>query len=84
MVAAPASNAEFLNGIFGTLPTDARPTVCGFPGHPETGNWTAHPWQPGAVVDGPGLNWYFTIAVHRPGADGAYQRKGDVPLHVEP
>ena len=77
MVAAPASNAEFLKAVFGPLPNDARPTVCMFAGRPDLGNWTGHAWRPGAVSEGPALNCYFTLAVHRPDAAGRYRRTAE-------
>ncbi|CAM5795674.1 phage/plasmid primase, P4 family [Rhizobacter fulvus] len=76
-VRAPASNAEFLAAIFGSLAPDERPTVCAFAGPPATGIWGGWPWSPGAACDGPALNWYFTLAVHRPDAGGAWRRTID-------
>ncbi len=62
----PRTNTEFLAAIFsGSGP--ARPRVTGFAGHPKDEanrrNWAGRPWSPGTAADGPGLNWYFTLAV---------------------
>ena len=81
-VMLPTSNAEFLAGIFGTVPDKLRPLVCGFVGNPSDGsghnvNWASWPWEPNGVADGEGRNWFFVPALFRPNADGRYARSAE-------
>ena len=72
----PTSNAEFMAGIFGTLPPNLRGFVNGFEGHPDGGSWGGWPHVPALPPDAPSLNWYFTLAVYWPPQAGEYKRKG--------
>ena len=79
-VPVPASNADFLTEVFGTLPPDVRPMVCGFATDPndktdDTGRWGGWTWAPGNASDGDALNWYFTLATFSPCTGGKYLRR---------
>lgn len=82
-ISPPENNSEFLAAIFGTLPAGVAPHVCGFPGNPkpeeptpaERARWAGWPWVPASPVDGPALNWYFTLSTFRAGDNGTHARK---------
>jgi AAA domain/Primase C terminal 2 (PriCT-2)/RepB DNA-primase from phage plasmid len=79
LIVAPTTNEQFLSGIFGRLPADVRPMVCGFAGNPKDkhpSDWTSWAWTPGmGTADDGAMNWYFTLATYRPTAPGNYSRK---------
>jgi len=65
----PRSNAEFLANIYGLPEDGSHGWAAGFPGDPKLGQWTGWP-ATFANCDGPGLNWYFTLATYRHGTNG--------------
>jgi hypothetical protein len=73
------SNAEFLATVFGPHVRLERPFVCnlsGLPSAPIAGSWAGCPWVPGETkTEGIGLNWYFSLATFKPGAEGKYRRQ---------
>ena len=75
MTAAPSTNDEFLSAIFGTLPPGEFPMVCGFSGDPGNGQWAGWPWTRGIEsAEGPGINWYLTLATYRADGTGKARR----------
>lgn len=75
------SNAAFMQAVFGNLVTDKLPVVVSFGGHPakvEKTAWLGRPWTEvgGSHPHLPAVaNNYFSLAVFRPDAAGAYRRQ---------
>lgn len=74
----PSSNAEFLRSIFKNLTEPHRPFTLGFAGRPKDRAWNGAAYRADKiVVDNPALNWYFSLAVYAPAADGYHRREKD-------
>ena len=75
----PASNAEFLAAIFKGLTEPHRPFVLGFAGKPKDRKaWGGDAYRPDKISsDTPAFNWYFSLAVFAPDADGYRRREKD-------
>lgn len=73
------TNEQFLNTIFHDLSEPNRPFVLGFKGSPKVRKaWGGDPYRPNkGAVNNPDLNWYFSLAVYRPGDQGYHRREKD-------
>lgn len=72
----PATNASFLQAIFGQLPVGECPlvvTVQGNPKHAPNHVWTGRPWRGRRTQVSTG-NAYFTLATYRP-HNGSYRHR---------
>jgi len=73
------TNEQFLTAIFPDLAEPLRPFVLGFAGKPkERKAWGGEAWRAGKTgTDNDTHNWYFSLAVYQPAADGYHRREKD-------
>ena len=73
------TNEQFLTAIFKDLAEPLRPFVLGFAGKPKDRKaWGGDAWRWGkTTTENDNQNWYFSLAVFGPCADGYHRREKD-------
>jgi len=71
------TNQAFLEGIFGSVPSEERSYIVSFSGNPKAvpeTNWAGAAYNPKRFMLSPENNNYFTYATFRPDKKGKYRR----------